>query len=118
MIIKIKNLRLKTVIGVYEWEEAIDREIIINAEISTNFDKALKTDELTDAIDYDHLVSKIKNLVSSTRYKLIEKMAQDMMEAILEDDRITKCKLEIDKVGAVESLDSFSITIEQENKNG
>ena len=45
-------------------------------------------------------------------------MAQDMMNEIMQDSRISKCKLEIDKVGAVESLESFSITIEQENKNG
>lgn len=118
MIIKIKNLRLKTILGIYEWEENVDREIIINAKIHTNFDKALISDEISDALDYDDLVTKIKNLISNKRYRLVEKMAQDMMNEIMQDIRITKCKLEIDKVGAVESLESFSITIEQENKNG
>ncbi len=118
MIIKIKNLRLKTILGIYEWEENVDREIIINAKIHTNFDRALTSNEISDAIDYDDIVTKIKNLIANKRFKLVEKMAQDIMNEIMQDSRISKCKLEIDKVGAVESLESFSITIEQENKNG
>lgn len=118
MIIKIKNLRLKTILGIYEWEENVDREIIINAKIHTNFDRALTSDEISDALDYDDIVTKIKNLIANKRFKLVEKMAQDIMNEIMQDSRISKCKLEIDKVGAVESLESFSIIIEKENKNG
>ncbi|MBU6339187.1 MAG: dihydroneopterin aldolase [Rickettsiales bacterium] len=116
MIIKIKNLHLKTVIGIHDWEKNIDREILINVEIHTNFNEALRSDKITDAIDYDHIVNKIKKLIASKNYQLVERMAQDVMDKILEDKRINKCKLEIDKVGAVEMLESFSVTIEQENK--
>jgi FolB domain-containing protein len=116
MLIKIKNLRLHTIIGVFDWEKDIDREIIINAEITTNFTESLHSDNISDTIDYDQIILKIKNLVANNRFKLVEKMAQTLMDAILEDQRISKCKLEIDKVGVVENVDSFSITIEQENK--
>ncbi len=118
MIIKIKNLRLYTIIGVFEWEKTVDREIIINAEITTNLTKSLQSDEISDAIDYDQIIVKMKNLVANNRFKLVEKLAQSLMDVILEDQRISKCKLEIDKVGVVKNVDSFSVTIEQENKNG
>lgn len=115
MKIKIKNLKLKTRIGIYDWEKNVDRDIIINAKIDTHCDEALKTDNIDDAIDYDHLVKKIKNIVASNRYNLIEKMAADIMDDILTDKRIAKCSLEIDKVGAVADLESFSVTIKREN---
>jgi dihydroneopterin aldolase len=115
MIIKIKNLRLKTIIGIHDWEKNIDRDIVINAEIHTNFNNALKSDKIEDAIDYDNIVNQIKNLVATNRYQLVEKMAQDMINNILEDKRINKCKLEIDKIGLNSSLESFSVIIEQEN---
>ena len=35
------------------------------------------------------------------------------MDQIMEDSRIKRCKIEIDKVGAVEAVESFSVTIEQ-----
>lgn len=118
MIIKIKNLRISTIIGVFEWEKTVDRELIINVEIATNISKPLQSDEISDTIDYDQIIDKLKNLVANNRFKLVEKLAQTLMDAILEDKRISKCKLEIDKVGVVENVDSFSVTIEQENQNG
>jgi dihydroneopterin aldolase len=113
MIIKIKNLRLQTILGVYEWEKTIDRDIIINAEITSDKLNSLESDNIEDTIDYDILISKIKTLITNNRFKLIEAMAQSMIKLIMEDKRISKCKLEIDKVGVVEGVDSFSVTIEQ-----
>jgi dihydroneopterin aldolase len=118
MIIKIKNLRLQTIIGVYDWEKTVNREIIINAELTTNYTKSKDSDDLADTIDYDLIILKLKNLVANKRFKLIEKMAQSAMDEILQDPRISKCKLEIDKVGVVENVDAFSVTLEQENHHG
>ena len=41
-------------------------------------------------------------------------MAQDVLNEVMKDDRIKNCQIEIDKVGAVENLDSFSITLSKE----
>lgn len=112
MLIKVKNLRLKTILGIHEWEKHIDREIIINAEIETNHRDCLTSDDISDAINYEEIVSKIKNLLHSKRFKLIEKMTAELMDKIMEDKRITRCKLEVDKVGVIPGIDSFSITLE------
>ena len=113
MLIKIKNLKLKTILGVHAWEENINREIIINAEIETNNLSSLSSDDIKDTIDYDILILKIKNLISSKRFKLIEKMAAEIMREIMEDTNISRCKLEIDKVCVIADVDSFSVTLEQ-----
>ncbi len=118
MLIKIKNLKLHTILGVYNWEKTFNREIIINAEIETDFTRSLESDNVEDTIDYDVITTKIKKLVTDNQFKLIEKMAQEMMNKIMEDARIKRCKLEIDKVGVIEFVESFSVTIEQHRKNG
>lgn len=113
MLIKIKNLEIKTILGIHDWEKTIDRQIIINAEIETDFEKSLESDNISDAIDYDSLTGKIKKLIAEKKFKLVEKMTAEVMNIIMEDKRIKKCKLEIDKVGAVENVESFSVTIER-----
>lgn len=113
MLIKIKNLRLKTIIGIHDWEQTIDREMVINAKIETNFDKSLTSDNIEDTINYDVIISKIRNLVENNRFKLIEKLTQKILDTIMEDSRISYCQLEVDKVGVFDFVDSFSITIEQ-----
>jgi dihydroneopterin aldolase len=118
MLIKIKNLKLKTIIGVHAWEKNIPREILINLEITPNNNKSLESDNIEDAIDYDALAHEIKNFLEKKHFKLVEKMANEIMKKIMEDSRIKKCKLEIDKVGALSFIESFSVTLEQERKNG
>jgi hypothetical protein len=113
MLLKIKNLKLQTILGVHLWEEKISREIIINVEIESDFIKSLQSDDINDTIDYDLITTQIKNLISSKRFKLVETMAQKIMDQIMQDSRIKRCKIEIDKVGAVEAVESFSVTIEQ-----
>lgn len=110
MLIKLKNLNLKTIIGVHKWEDNIERKILINIEIETDNIEAMKSDNIKDAIDYDFITENVKNLVKNNRFKLVEKMVDEILNLIMTDERIKKCKLEIDKIGAVADLESFSIT--------
>lgn len=115
MLIKIKNLKLKTIIGVYEWEEKFLREIIINAEIETDFLQSTVSDDIADTVDYELVSNKIKKLVAQNRYKLIEKLAAEIVNLILEDKKIKRCKVEVDKVGIIENSDSVAVVIEKFN---
>ena len=71
MIIKIKNLRLKTILGIHPWESEFEREIMINAEIETNFEQAFISDDIEDTLDYDYIFNKITNLVKNNKLKNI-----------------------------------------------
>jgi len=116
MLIKVKNLKLKTTLGVHAWEQNFSREIIINIEIETAFEKSLESDNVEDTIDYDGVITKIKNFIAQNQFKLIEKLSNEVMKKIMEDSRIARCKLEIDKVGIVDFVDSCSVTIEQKRE--
>ncbi len=118
MILKIKNLKLKTVLGVHAWEENINREIIINAEIETAPNVEIENDDIKSVVDYDMVATKIKNLIAKKRFKLIEKMTNEVLNEIMQDPRIIRCKVEIDKVGALDFVESASITLEKTRKNG
>jgi len=110
MLIKLKNLHLKTIIGVHKWEDDIERKMLVNIEIETDDIQSMKSDDIKDAIDYDIIAENVKNLVQNNRFKLVEKMVDEILNLIMADKRIKKCKLEIDKIGAVVDLESFSIT--------
>ena len=116
MLIRIKNLKLKTIIGVYDWEKNFNREIIVNAEIEINDSKSASSDKLSDTIDYDQITKKIKDLATKKRFKLIEKLAGEIVKKIMEDGRIKRCRVEIDKMKVVEEVESFSVTIEKFKK--
>lgn len=114
MIIKIKNLHITTSIGVYEWEKEFARDIIINAEIVTDHRDSLISDELQDTIDYDEIISKMRDLLKKKKFKLIEKLTQELVDLIMEDSRVLRCKVEVDKMKVFDDLDSLSVTLTQE----
>lgn len=116
MLIKIKNLRLKTTIGVYDWEKNFNREIIINAEIEVKNSKSTTSDKLCDTIDYDQITKNIKEVATKNHFKLIEKLAGEIIKKIMQDKRITRCKVEIDKMKVVKDVESFSVTLEKVRK--
>lgn len=109
MIIRIKNLRINTILGVYEWEKDISRTLLFNVEIETDHENAMKSDDLKDTIDYDQITNQIKDFIQNNRYKLIEKIASEVIDLIMKDSRIKRCTLEVDKLKVYDFVDSYSI---------
>ncbi len=117
MKIKIKDLKLKTIIGIYDWEKNFEREILINLEIDVGDSKSLYSDSIDDTVDYEIIYNQIKNLVSTKRFKLIEKLAQEIIDLIMLDLRILKIKIEIDKMHIFKEARSCAICIEKTRDN-
>ena len=112
MKIKIKDFKLKTNLGIYDWEKNFEREIIINLEIEIKDSQALQSDKIEDTVDYELIYNQIKQLIYSKKFNLIEKMAQEIVDLIMLDSRINKCKIEIDKMNIFEEVRSCAVSLE------
>ena len=110
MIIKIDNLRLRTIIGINDWEKKNKQDVIINLEIEFNGLKASKTDNIDDTVNYKTLNKKIIKYVENSDFNLLERMAGGIADLILDNKKIKKVTVRIDKPGALRFADSVSIT--------
>ena len=115
MIIKIKNLKLRTIVGIYNWEKDRKQDVIINIELEVSSEKALKTDDINDTINYKDLNNEIISAVESRKFYLIEKIADTILEIVLKDKRVVKAIVEIDKPGALQFSDSVSVICSRKN---
>jgi len=113
MLLKIKDLKLQTIIGIYDWEQEILRDIIINAKIELNSESILETQDLDDSIDYEKIVNDIKDL-TTRKFSLVENFTNEIADIIISYKNVKKVKVEVDKVGAIKELTSFSVTIKRE----
>lgn len=112
MIIKIKNLRVKTILGVYDFERKKERELILNLEVTTDAYKK-GSDDLNDTLDYDAAI--VKMLVSeikSTNYNLIEKLADHLLDKLTQVPAVKHVKLEVEKPSCMKGVESISIIVE------
>jgi D-erythro-7,8-dihydroneopterin triphosphate epimerase len=111
VVVCIKNLRLTAILGVYDEERHAERDIIINARIKYDPARAIQTDALDDALDYKQIRDRIANVVNGTRFKLIETLANGIVNELIKDARILKLRLEVDKPKALRLTDSVSIIV-------
>ena len=116
MIIKIENLRLRTIIGVFDWEKEKKQDVILNIEMEFDGTKAAESDKLEDTVDYKSLNKSIIEFVEKGNFNLLERMVSGIGNIIMEDKRISKTTVKAEKPGALRFADSVSLTfvIEQD----
>ena len=110
-IIRIKNLRLRTFIGIKEEEILNRQEIVINIAIHYPADKALTSEDINDALNYRTITKSIIAHVEGNRFSLLEKLTQDVLDIALEHHWVTYAEVEMDKLHALRYADSVSMTL-------
>ena len=110
-IIRIKNLRLRTFIGIKEEEILNRQDIVINIAIHYPADKARTSEDINDALNYRTITKSIIAHVEGHRFSLLEKLTQDVLDIAREHHWVTYAEVEIDKLHALRYADSVSMTL-------
>ncbi len=117
MIVKIKNLRLRTVVGVYEWEKKKLQDVCINIQVTFDGTKAAATDDIEETIDYKVLRNQVIDHVQGNNFNLVEKIASDTANIALKLPLSKKVLVEVEKPGALRFTDSVSVIVERSNED-
>ena len=111
----LKNLRLKTNIGLFEWEKQIEQIIRIDLEVGFDISKAAKTDDVNHSLDYKALSNCIKDYVSDNKHELIETLIENIANLVLVEFKVEYITLSISKPGAIRGSEDVGITITRSN---
>ncbi len=117
MLIRIKNLNIQTIIGINDWEREEKQNVIINAEIEFDGTKVCKTDDVNDTVNYRTITKKIIHIVESSDFFSLEKLADTVLKTIMEDKKVLKVKVEVDKPYSLRYTDSVSVECEAQQKD-
>ena len=109
MTIRIKDLRLRAVIGLNEWEREIEQDLIINIEMEFDGAKAAQTDDIQDTVDYKAMKRRIKEEVEHSQYHLLEALASHILEIVMGEKKVARATVEVDKPHALRFADSVSV---------
>ena len=111
-IIRIKNILVRTIIG-FNPEERVNRQdVIINLEIEVDVSRAISTDHQEGIYNYKAITKAIITFVSESKYNLLEKLAHEVLQLVMKDERVIWAKIEIDKPHALRFSESVSIQLE------
>ena len=115
--IKIEDLEVFANHGVFPEENVLGQKFVVSAILYTDTRKAGLTDELTASIHYGEVSAFITEYLKSHTYKLLERAAESLAEALLlQTPGLQKLELEIKKPWAPVGLPlkTVSVKIERE----
>jgi 7,8-dihydroneopterin aldolase/epimerase/oxygenase len=109
----ISGLKLKTRIGVYDWEHHAPQPVLFDIEMKTDLSVAAKSDQLHDTIDYAVLSENLQHFTLAKHFELVETLAEEMANYILKQYPITHLRLKLNKIGALSNADGVGLIIER-----
>ncbi|QCZ94012.1 dihydroneopterin triphosphate 2'-epimerase [Salinimonas iocasae] len=109
--IKIKNLRLRTYIGINDDEIKNKQDVVVNVTIHYDAGRATDSDSVDDALNYKTVTKSIIALVEDNRFSLLEKLTAEVLNIAAEHHWVTFAEVEVDKPHALRFSDSVSLTL-------
>lgn len=109
--IHIKNLKLRAIIGIEEWERKNKQDIVINILIDFDATKSAQTDDINDTVDYKIITKKIINLVETSNYFLLEKLTDNILKIVTNNKKVLAATVRVDKPFALRFSDSVSVEL-------
>jgi FolB domain-containing protein len=109
----IKDLLLRGVIGLNEWEREKQQDILVNLVIYTDMRTAGRSDDMADSINYRTLTKAIIAHVESSTHYLVEKLATELARICVVDHGADRVVVRVEKPGALRFATSVGVEIER-----
>ena len=112
-IIFLRELKVTTLIGVYEWEKRVPQTLQLDLDIALPDSRACQTDNIDDALDYAKVAQHIQTVLSDGHFSLLESLAEHIAQIILKDFNAPWVKVSVAKLQAIRNCKQVGICIER-----
>jgi 7,8-dihydroneopterin aldolase/epimerase/oxygenase len=112
-IIFISELKIETLIGIYEWEQKVPQTIQLDLEVGLPGGHAAKSDNIADTIDYSRIVGRIELLFKEQHFSLLEKAGAAIADVLAREFKAPWVKVSIAKLAPLRNVKRLGVTIER-----
>jgi len=110
--IHIKDLLLRTIIGINDEERRNKQDVLINITMYTNHADAV-SDDISDVVNYRTITKQVIKLVETSQFFLVEKMALEIVDICLANSRVERAIVTVEKPGALRFARSVGVTVDR-----
>ncbi|MFH1085147.1 MAG: dihydroneopterin aldolase [Chloroflexota bacterium] len=107
----ITDLLLRTIIGVNPDEREKLQDVIINVVLEADTRAAGESDDLTATVNYRTVAKQITEMVETSRFFLVEKMAAEIARICLSEPHVLRATVRVEKPGALRFARSVGVEI-------
>lgn len=116
-IIYLSDLRIDTVIGIYDWERRIKQTVVFDLEMGADIRKAAASDHIDDTLNYKAVAKRIISFVEQSEFQLVETLAEKVAGIILDEFDVPWVRVKLNKQGAVRGARDVGVIIERSKQN-
>lgn len=112
-LIYLRDLRIDTVIGIFDWEREIRQTVVIDLEMGTDIRAAGISDDIEDTLDYKSVAKRLIAFVRDAQFQLVEALAEHIARIVITEFDVPYVKLSVNKQGAVRGSRDVGVIIER-----
>lgn len=117
-IVYIRDLRIDTIIGIYDWEREVRQTVSIDLEMASDIRKAAETDDIQYALNYKAVSKRLIAYIENRNALLVETLAEEIAQVIRTEFNVPWLRLRLSKPGAVRGARDVGLLIERGKKPG
>lgn len=112
-IVFLRDLRIETIIGIFDWERRTRQTLILDLEMSADIARAAATDRIEDTLNYKAVAKRMIEFVGASEFQLVETLAEHCARIIREEFGVRWVRLSLNKQGAVRGATDVGVIIER-----
>ena len=110
-IVYIRDLRIETIIGIYDWEREVKQEVSFDLDMAADIRRAAQTDDIQYALNYKSIAKRIISFIQASEFLLVERMAEEVANIVLVEFSVPWLRLRVSKPGALRGSQEVGIII-------
>ena len=115
--ILVRDLRLRGIVGINDWERRKRQDIVINLTLFGDFRRAGSSDDIEDTLNYRSVTKDIIAHVESSSHYLVEALATELARICVMDHGAQRALVRVEKPAALRFSDAVGIEIERSRQD-
>jgi len=112
-IIFLNDLRIETIIGIFDWERETKQTVILDLKMAADIKKAAASDAIEATLDYKSVAKRVIQYVEESEFQLVETLAERVADIILNEFSVPWVHVKLNKIGAIRGASGVGIIIER-----
>ena len=112
-IVFLHELKVDTVIGIWEWERKIRQTVVIDLEMAADIRKAAASDNIDDAMNYKLVAKRVQEFVADSEFQLVETLAERIASIVVDEFGVSWVRVKLSKPGAIRGARDVGVVIER-----
>lgn len=111
--ILVTDLRVRTIVGIWEWERRMPQVVSIDLEMAADIAGAAERDHIDATLDYKKVAKRVAVFVEESRFQLVETLAEKIAAIVMAEFGVAWLKVTVRKPFAVRGSRDVGVCIER-----